>query len=164
MGIDARKIIADIVDKNANYLDKGHCEWVVKTYYYDNTGLESEGFVAQSLIELIELFNANISEKKTNETYDFYYFKDPLEKPVESKEFLLKNATKANLKNNNPIPGFKEAVDEFNKLMEVLGTRPATKYESLKESKFSDKKPINNFNTAWFKSFKNFKKSGITVP
>lgn len=64
--------------------------------------------------------------------------------------------------NNIPIPGFKEIESLYDGLKNIFEYREPTQYQSLQESRSSEKKPIEGFDESWMKAFRNFKKSGIS--
>lgn len=165
MGIDALSVLKKDIDAEDKSFKESeehpHSEW---THNWYEVG--SKSYETYSLLSLIASIKVAETEHK-----DFIVHHldsktamklaslsdDEALKAVDSGEKL----SLADKKDIAKVPGLAKAIEDYDKLQDVLLNRPVTKYESLRECRAAGKKKIEGLEGQWMKSFKNFKKSGI---
>lgn len=162
MGIDALSALKKDIDAEDKSFKESeehpHSEWTHNWYSTDGK--------SYSLFSLIA--SIKVAETEHKDFIVYHLDSKTADKLASlSKDEALKavNASeKLNLADKNGIakvPGLARAIEDYDKLQDVLLNRPVTKYESLRESRAAGKQKIERLEEQWMKSFKNFKKSGI---
>lgn len=155
MSLDLGSVVHKIIEDE---------KWFDNFYMIQNNKVESK-----DIVDLIHQYNLITNEIETvkdysvnsdditvfyNENHTSISNSDNLKGSENIKHFDL-------LGESETIPNFIKAKNEYNKIIDVFKNRESIKYNDLKESRSTEKKPIEGFDNEWMKSFKNFKKSGI---
>lgn len=165
MGIDALSVLKKDIDAEDKSFKESeehpHSEW---THNWYEAG--SKSYETYSLLSLIASIKVAETEHK-----DFIVHhldsKTAMKLASLSDDEALKavgsgeKLSLADKKDIAKVPGLAKAIEDYDKLQDVLLNRPVTKYESLRECRAAGKKRIEGLEGQWMKSFKNFKKSGI---
>lgn len=165
MGIDALSVLKKDIDAEDKSFKESeehpHSEW---THNWYEVG--SKSYKTYSLLSLIASIKVAETEHK-----DFIVHhldsKTAMKLASLSDDEALKAVSSgeklslADKKDIAKVPGLAKAIEDYDKLQDVLLNRPVTKYESLRECRAAGKKKIEGLEGQWMKSFKNFKKSGI---
>lgn len=174
MGICIDSYLKKIVDVNdKDFKGEGHSDWATKDYFAI-LDLPNPSVTRYDIAKLmLSYWRAQITAPNAPEVVqdhlknfgnEIYYAKEPIAEVDNEKTFReLVDEGKIVKGKVEDIPGWDKAFEEFKKIVACFENRKPTQYASLKESR-GDKTPIQNFDSNWMNSFKNFKKSGVEDP